>query len=158
MVNGECSAGELHVQENCTCPAPPFGHIMPHFSVQPEQLSRQPGKFELWRYNPLCHAGVNPKNICSLQLRYFPRVETMEGIKKKELPTYLSKKLISSSKMAGPTSLAPMAAGSWTNPILCSAAVDVFHQTSPGCLGLFKIATPRLSLGEVKTGVVALRN
>ncbi|KAH0856461.1 hypothetical protein HID58_084722 [Brassica napus] len=97
-----------------------------------------------------------------MQLRYFPRVETMEGIKKKELvsigdlPTYLSKKLISSSKMAGPTSLAPMAAGSWTNPILCSAAVDVFHQTSPGCL--FKIATPRLSLGEVKTGVVALRN
>ncbi|KAL0643075.1 hypothetical protein Bca4012_041365 [Brassica carinata] len=107
--------------------------------LQNEQLSRRPGKFELWRYNPLCHAGVNPKNIWSLQLRYFPRVETMEGIKKKELvsigdlPTYLSKKLISSSKMAGPTSLAPMAAGSWTNPILCSAAVDVFHQTSPGC-------------------------
>ena len=27
MVNGECSVGELHVQEICTCPAPPFGHL-----------------------------------------------------------------------------------------------------------------------------------
>ncbi|CAN7044420.1 unnamed protein product [Brassica oleracea var. botrytis] len=27
MVNGKCSAGELHVQENCACPALPFGHL-----------------------------------------------------------------------------------------------------------------------------------
>ncbi|KAG5407691.1 hypothetical protein IGI04_013810 [Brassica rapa subsp. trilocularis] len=28
MVNGESSAGELHVQEICTCPALPFGHYV----------------------------------------------------------------------------------------------------------------------------------
>ena len=28
MVNGECSAGKLHVQEICTCSAPIFGHYI----------------------------------------------------------------------------------------------------------------------------------